>query len=193
MSNCTRQQDRSEVSANATLQLTCARNAMSATHDDPQTACDTGRLALSTILPMSPLWPPCATSPFAPPTTSEAAAAIKTWLYSLADGQAFACRGRDYELSSMLDALRGEVAGALEAPLSPNFTGWEYGVGIKMKRAIFLLWEAKVEKHDIGSLDLISLLHICGQTPSNLPISPPPPRCMLAQADRRHPLPWLLS
>jgi hypothetical protein len=149
---------------------------MSTTHDDPQTtACDIGRLALSTILPMSPLWPPCATSPFAPPQTSEQAAAIKTWLYSLADGQAFACRGRDYELSSILVALRGEDAGALEAPLSPNFTGWEHGVGIKMKRAIFLLWEAKVEKHDIGSLDLISLLHICGQTPSNLPISPPLP------------------
>jgi hypothetical protein len=148
---------------------------MCAAHDCLPTACDACAVELSTILPMSPLWPPCAISTFVPPQTSEEAAAIKTWLYSLADGQAFACRGRDYELNSMLDALKGQVGDAPEAPLSPKFTDWEYGVGIKMKRAIFLLWAAKVEKHDIGSLDLISLLHMCGRTSSNPPISLPPP------------------
>ena len=41
------------------------------------------------------------------------------------------------------------------------------GVGIKMDRAVFLQWESKGlkgEKHDIGSLDLVPLLHIFGHS-----------------------------
>ncbi len=128
-----------------------------------------GGVALSTIAtPLSPLWPPHENSLFVCPKTSDEAGEVKRWLYDLQDGQMFACRGRDYELRAMLRALREDNAEALAESLQPQFTDWEYGVGIKKSRSVFLLWGKKVEKHDVGSLDLVSLLHICGQPP------PPP-------------------
>ena len=125
---------------------------------------------LSTISPLSALWPPSAHSAFAQPQSSDEAAEIKTWLYGLQDGQMFACRGRDYEFDSIMHALQTDHPDAIEASLSPKLTNWEYGVGIKMARSVFLLWETKVEKHDIGSLDLISLLHVCSERVSQPPI-----------------------
>jgi hypothetical protein len=120
---------------------------------------------------LSPLWPPHENSLFVCPKTSDEAAEVKRWLYDLQDGQMFACRGRDYRLSAMLQALREDNTEALQDCLHPQFTDWEYGIGIKKSRSVFLLWREKVEKHDVGSLDFVSLLHICGQ-----PQPPPPPQ-----------------
>jgi len=136
--------------------------------------CAVGGVSLSTLAsPISPLWPPDASAAFASPQTFDEAAEVKKWLYGLQDGQIFACRGRDYALNPILAALQHEDPDALciSTSLPPQLTEWEYGVGIKMDRAVFLLWESKVEKHDIGSLDLVSLLHICGHSGSH------PPRC----------------
>lgn len=137
------------------------------------TLCQVRGMSPATISPLSPLWPPSAHSAFICPQTSEEASEIKKWLYGLRDGQAFACRGRDYKLNSMLDALHAtdrDANDALETCAPPHVTDWEYGVGIKMNRAVFLLWETKVEKHDIGTVDLITLLHVCGRTVSDPPI-----------------------
>ncbi len=78
------------------------------------------------------------------------------------DGQLFACRGRDYELASVMSALQNDHADALENAAGPKLTDWEYGVGIKANRAVFLLLGSKVEKQEIGNLDLLSFV-IAGQ------------------------------
>jgi len=147
-----------------------------------------GGVSLSTLQsPISPLWPPNASAAFACPQTFDEAAEVKKWLYGLQDGQIFACRGRDYALNPILAALQEddpEDPGSLNASLPPQLTAFDYGVGIKMDRAVFLLWESKVEKHEIGSLDLISLLHICGHSASH------PPECDTAPpaADAQKPV-----
>jgi pimeloyl-ACP methyl ester carboxylesterase len=126
--------------------------------------CALSGVALSTIeTPLSPLWPPHAGSHFAIPQTPDEAAEVKKWLYSLSDGQIFACRARDYESNEMLAALQKDQPDESEVLPQPKLTDWEYGVGIKSNRAVFLLWESKVEHHEIGSLDLLMLLHVGGK------------------------------
>jgi pimeloyl-ACP methyl ester carboxylesterase len=126
--------------------------------------CVVAEVALSTIpSPLSPLWPPHAGSVFACPQTPDEAAQVKRWLYGLSDGQLFACRGRDYEAKQLLAALRGDGPDEPEVLPPPRLSSWEYGVGIKSNRAVYLLWGPKVEKHEIGSLDLLSLLHVGGE------------------------------
>ncbi len=126
-------------------------------------------VVLTTIeTPLSPQWPPHESSPFACPKTSDEVAEVKRWLYSLQDGQMFACRGRDYKLNAILEELSKDNPEALAESMPPQFTDWEYGIGIKNFRSVFLLWGANVEKHDVGSLDLMSLLQISGRAPSFL-------------------------
>ena len=133
-------------------------------------------VAPSTIAtPLSPLWPPHENSLFVLPKTSDEAAEVKRWLYDLQDGHIFACRGRDYQPNAMLRALREENSEPIDGSLHPQFTDWDYGIGIKKARCVFLLWREKVEKHDVGGLDLVSLLHICGHHAPPQPTRPEEP------------------
>ena len=69
-----------------------------------------------------------------------------------------------------MSALQNDHADALENAAGPKLTDWDYGVGVKANRAVFLLWGSKVEKQEIGSLDLLSLLHVCGQPGCEPPV-----------------------
>ena len=61
----------------------------------------------------------------------------------------FACRGRDYELASVVPALQSDHAEAPEDAAEPKLTDCEYGVGVKANRAVFLLWGSKAENEEI--------------------------------------------
>jgi pimeloyl-ACP methyl ester carboxylesterase len=95
---------------------------------------------------------------------------VRNWIYSLDDGQLFACRGRDFTTDSMMVVLQSDHLEERESACQMQLTQWEYGVGLKMNRSVFLLWQEKVEKHDIGSLDLVSLLHVCGRADTSPPL-----------------------
>ena len=66
-------------------------------------------------------------------------------------------------------------------PQLSHIMGAPTGVGIKMDRAVYLQWESKVEKHDVGRIDLVPLLHNFGHSgpPSSVRcaqvIAPRPP------------------
>ncbi len=122
----------------------------------PPPICTVGGVCLSTLqTPISPLWPPNASAAFACPQTFDEAAEVKKWLYGLQDGQIFACRGRDYALNPILAALQEddpEDPGSLNASLPPQFTEFDYGVGIKMDRAVFCFGNQRWKSMKLAAL-----------------------------------------
>jgi hypothetical protein len=61
-----------------------------------------------------------------------------------------------------MSTLQNYHADALENAAEPKLTDWEYGVGIKANRAVFLLLGSKVENQEIGNQDLLFFV-IAGQ------------------------------
>jgi hypothetical protein len=90
-------------------------------------------------------WEPSLTSEFIVPSNDEEFEQIKNWTLQLSDGEMVPLRGRDI--------IRDENMSFM------NFSEWEYGIGIKLNRRIFLLWGSRVESVLIDGCDYVNQLH----------------------------------
>lgn len=90
-------------------------------------------------------WPPNAESSFFEPANDGEATEVRAWAHGLSDGALFPVRGRDL--------LNPET---LESELGP----WEYGIALKYKRRLLLLWPTAVESCLIDGVNFVAQLHV---------------------------------
>ena len=92
-------------------------------------------------------WHPNESCQFFSPQLHEDVDILKAWISSLPDGELLPVRGRDH--------LRDENFTPTE-----TYSPWEYGIALKMKRRLFLMWHEIVESYLLDGCDFMNLLHI---------------------------------